>query len=111
MTTIQEILRTGWPTCTDWREAANRIDELEAQLAQYKADAAKNEIHLHIGKQVNRAYEVLPEGWEIAIHLERNAGTVYLIPPKGEPMPEFGGAEDFGYEISNAIDAAMKGTV
>lgn len=60
---------------------------------------------LSIGKAINRAARDLPEGWEIRIDLERDAGVVHLTDPEGnETMSE--GGELFSDQINAAIELA-----
>jgi hypothetical protein len=55
---------------------------------------------------VQRACGELPEGWEIQILLERDAGCVYLIDPNGE-RSDIDNADKFDWTIHEAIDAAL----
>ena len=73
----------------------------------------ETERHLSIGAAIERAAAELPEGYDLTIDLEKDAGTVtLLIPPLGDDeggqaLFDWGG-EPFGTQINMAIDRAIE---
>lgn len=71
------------------------------------------DLHERTGAAIQRAAKDLPEGYEITIEIERDAGVVRLfVPAYGDDeisavIDEFSG-DDIAYEIENAIDYAIE---
>ena len=81
---------------------------LIAQLEQAKADAARYKKEARTYQQIQRACGDLPDGWEIHICLEKDAGWVDLISPDGERTAVDTDHDDISYTIGDAIDAAIQ---
>lgn len=73
------------------------------------AMAPTQERWLEIGQAVERACEVLPEGFDLHIELERHAGSVRLYLPDDDASMDDFEADTFGGKINAAIDLATKG--
>jgi hypothetical protein len=69
--------------------------------------------HVSIGAAIERAAAELPEGYDLLIELEKDAGTVtLLIPPMGDDeggqaLHKWDG-DHFGHQINRAIDHAIE---
>lgn len=69
--------------------------------------------HVTIGAAIERAAAELPEGYDLMIEIEKDAGTVtLLIPPMGDDeggqaLHDWDG-DDFGHQINRAIDHAIE---
>jgi hypothetical protein len=69
--------------------------------------------HVSIGAAIERAAAELPEGYDLMIEIEKDAGTVtLLIPPMGDDeggqaLHDWEG-DHFGYQINKAIDYAIE---
>ena len=69
--------------------------------------------HVSIGAAIERAAAELPEGYDLMIELEKDAGTVtLLIPPMGDDesgqvLHDWDG-DHFGDQINKAIDHAIE---
>lgn len=80
-----------------------------AQEVSDQANAADSaEVDPGLSKEVYRACEVLPEGWEIRIVLEKGYGVVVLIDPRGgdHELPANGLMSD---ALRISVDAAIDG--
>jgi len=64
--------------------------------------------HLAIGRAIERAAETLPEGWEVFVNIERDAGWVVLCDPDGNVFSVDSGGH-FSEQINSAVDAARAG--
>lgn len=64
--------------------------------------------HLAIGRAIDRAAETLPEGWEIRIAIERDAGWVVFSDPDGN-MFRVDSGEPFSEQINSAVETAIAG--
>lgn len=62
---------------------------------------------LEIGKAIDRACEVLPDGCDLHIELERGAGGVRLYLPNVDACLDDFCGDTFGAKIDNAIGAAL----
>lgn len=62
---------------------------------------------LSIGRAIDRAAKLLPEGWEIRIEIERHSGSVILFGPDGERHDSDHG-ELFSEQIDSAIEEALE---
>ena len=91
--------------------AIKRIAELEAQLFATQPAAqgmdAETQRHAAIGKAIERACMDLPDGTEISVSLEKDAGTVTLIDQDGNEYENFSCDYGFAGVLNEAIDAAM----
>ena len=91
--------------------AIKRIAELEAQLFATQPAAqgmdAETQRHATIGKAIERACMDLPDGTEISVSLEKDAGTVTLIDQDGNEHTNFSTDCGFAGVLNEAIDAAM----
>lgn len=71
------------------------------------------DLHERTGAVIQKAAKDLPEGYEITIQIEKDAGIVILhTPPKGEhflgeSISDFGG-DDIAWEIEHAIEYAIQ---
>ena len=71
------------------------------------------ERHLSIGAAIERAAAELPDGYNLLIEVEKDAGTAtLLIPPMGDDedgqaLHEWDG-DHFGHQIDKAIDHAIE---
>lgn len=77
-----------------------------AQPAAQGLDA-ETQRHAAIGKAIERACMDLPDGTEISVSLEKDAGTVTLIDRDGNEHENF--CTDYGFAgvLNEAIDAAL----
>ena len=94
----------------DYIAAANpaTILKLLTELEQAKADAARYKKEARTYQQIQRACGDLPDGWEIHICLEKDAGWVDLISPDGERTAVDTDHDDISYTIGDAIDTAIQ---
>ena len=88
-----------------------RIKELEAQLSASQPAAqgmdAETQRRAAIGKAIERACMDLPDGTEISVSLEKDAGTVTLIDQDGNEHTNFSTDCGFAGVLNEAIDAAI----
>ena len=102
------------------RELANREQELhitidvlgrmfQGRAVGNAADACDAETRRQagIGKAIERACMDLPDGTEISVSLEKDAGTVTLIDQDGNEHTNFSTDCGFAGVLNEAIDAAM----
>ena len=102
------------------RELANREQELhitidvlgrmfQGRAVGNAADACDAETRRQagIGKAIERACMDLPDGTEISVSLEKDAGTVTLIDQDGNEYENFSCDYGFAGVLNEAIDAAM----
>ena len=86
------------------------IEQVLADLnAIYVSEEARCDVFAHrTGLALERAAEHLPEGWEIVVRVERNAGSVVLLADDGKGY-DFDDAdhECFAQQIEGAIDFAI----
>lgn len=61
--------------------------------------------NLAVGRAIERAAETLPEGWEVFINIERDAGEVVLCDPDGNVFSVDSGGT-FSEQINSAVEAA-----
>ena len=94
-------------------EAAAELRRLEAECERLKRDAERLKLSridrecLRIGKEVERAAELLPENYEVHIELEQGSGSVYLYDPNDKRRAFNDHGDGFSYSIKAAIDAAL----
>lgn len=60
-----------------------------------------------LGYRVEQAEQNLPEGWQLAVHVERGSAKVLLINPSGEQM-EIGTDVSLSGAVADALEAAQK---
>lgn len=63
---------------------------------------------LRIGQEIQRAAGELPDGYEMQICVERDAGWVVLYNPDGDVIELHSRGEGLSYDISQAIDEAKE---
>lgn len=67
-----------------------------------------NERHEAIGRAIERAAQVLPDGYTLEIHVKRGSGWVKLRAPDFETYPAaFNAGDSFYDQINDAIDTAL----
>ena len=107
LATLQAGLQAGLQAAApnaplyDPREVA-----FSAQPAAQGLDA-ETQRHAAIGKAIERACMDLPDGTEISVSLEKDAGTVTLIDQDGNEYENFSCDYGFAGVLNEAIDAAM----
>lgn len=83
-------------------ENADPLQALSDQAQEpSKSSCALNQL-------INRACSELPEGWNIRIEMERNAGWVELLNPDGEEVEFPSDHEHLADSLLDAIEAALK---
>jgi len=111
--TLQDELRHRCQHSTSSRDiqlmanAADRIDELvcklaETQLSEYDGSCLK------AGQYIQQACSELPDGYEIEICLEKDAGTVYLLDKYSDRIELCGDQGSFAADIFEAIEVAKE---
>ena len=96
---------TGLGGCSD-----KDVAELAAIFATHPTQQgldAETQRHATIGKAIERACMDLPDGTEISVSLEKDAGTVTLIDQDGNEYENFSCDYGFAGVLNEAIDAAM----
>ena len=68
---------------------------------------AETQRHAAIGKAIERACMDLPDGTEISVSLEKDAGTVTLIDQDGNEHENFSCDYGFAGVLNEAIDTAI----
>ena len=107
LATLQAGLQAGLQAAApnaplyDPREVA-----FSAQPAAQGLDAETRR-HAAIGKAIERACMDLPDGTEISVSLEKDAGTVTLIDQDGNEHENFSTDYGFAGVMNEAIDAAI----
>lgn len=82
------------------------FDHAATQPAAQGLDA-ETQRHAAIGKAIERACMDLPDGTEISVSLEKDAGTVTLIDQDGNEHENFSCDYGFAGVLNEAIDAAI----
>lgn len=102
---VEKIAEDAIELCT---QQANRVMELEAQVQALNREAVVLAEKAEMHDAINRACAELPEGYDLHIELEKNAGTVrlYLLDSDAD-VTDFGSDLGFVGEINAAIDAAI----
>ena|GEM_PF-3474712 len=123
------LLRLRQPATPDFERVASELEFAldglptpagapSQELLEAAALAAQNPVEgdaqqrrkdqrcLEIGRAAERAAEILPDGYEIRIDIERGAGTVHLIHPDGSEH-YVDNHDTFSDDINQAIDAAI----
>ncbi|WP_186214671.1 hypothetical protein [Burkholderia gladioli] len=102
-------------------EPGARVEELEALVKTLRAEL-KNTAHVANSNErkrrhynpiynddpVQRACGELPEGWEIRISLEKDAGTIDVYDSDGNNIDFQSDADHFDWRIHEAIDTALE---
>ena len=103
LATLQAGLQAAAPNAPlyDPREVA-----FSAQPAAQGLDAETRR-HAAIGKAIERACADLPDGTEISVSLEKDAGTVTLIDQDGNEHENFSTDYGFAGVLNEAIDTAI----
>ncbi len=96
---------TGLGGCSD-KDVAELAAIFATQPAAQGLDA-ETQRHAAIGKAIERACMDLPDGTEISVSLEKDAGTVTLIDQDGNEYENFSCDYGFAGVLNEAIDAAM----
>jgi hypothetical protein len=67
------------------------------------------------GEAIQRAAKELPDGYELRIEIEKDAGSVEITVPEDDPfkqsefgVDDFGSGDTFSDQINNAIDYAKE---
>ena len=98
------------------KRLTDALQEMTAERDALKADAERTKLTrierecLLIGKEIQRAAGELPEGYEIEILVERGYGGVTLNKPNYTQVEFNDTVDGLSHCITQAIDAAMKGT-
>lgn len=102
---VEKIAEDAIELCT---QQANRVMELEAQVQALNREAVVLAEKAEMHDAINRACAELPEGYDLHIELEKNAGTVrlYLLDSDAD-VTDFGSDLGFVGEINASIDAAI----
>ena len=83
------------------------VDSTTWFYAKKRAAARDVERWIGIGKAIERACMDLPDGTEISVSLEKDAGTVTLIDRDGNEHENFSCDYGFAGVLNEAIDAAL----
>jgi len=89
------------------RDARKTVSASATEAPQAQADARDVERWMGIGKAIERACADLPDGTEISVSLEKDAGTVTLIDQDGNEHENFSTDYGFAGVMNEAIDAAI----
>lgn len=102
-----QMAYAGWDAAT--QQSAARIAALEAEVLALRKDAERLAEKAAIHDAINRACSELPEGYDLHIELEKNAGSVrlYLLDSDCD-ITDFGSDLTFVETINAAIDAAIE---
>jgi hypothetical protein len=86
---------------------SQRITRLEAELAAAKAQLPPQHWNAAYNTDaLQRACAELPEGWEIKIGLEKDAGWIDLYTPTGEQIDLVNDADSIYWAVHTAVDKA-----
>lgn len=95
----------------DYDAMAAERDQLKAEVEALRKDAF---FHRHTQRQaelyqnVQMAAGSLPDGWQVVIEIERDAGTVSLLDGDGEAVDEeFGDSGDLADQVAEALKYAV----
>lgn len=61
-----------------------------------------------LGFRIDRASQELPEGWQLAVHVERGFVTVLLISPSGQQVPLDDSIESVSERVFRAVSVAER---
>jgi hypothetical protein len=90
-------------------DQAATIGRLEAELAAARAQLPPQHWNaVYNTDALNRACAELPEGWEIKIGLEKDAGWIDLYTPTGEQIDLVNSADTIYWMVHAAIDHARQ---
>lgn len=65
------------------------------------------EFNQRLGAAIERAAELLPDGWQVSIDVERGAGSVVLYGPDGPVDSDSYQGDDLADTIENAVASAL----
>jgi hypothetical protein len=111
MTTTDLIARLRLMSSGLEQQAADALETLQRERDEAVAKLNAEPKHwnpVYNTDPVQRACGELPEGFEIEIGLERDAGWVGLCGPDGAMIEFDDDADHFDWKIHAAIDAAIK---
>ena len=63
-----------------------------------------------LGFRIDRASQELPEGWQLAVHVERGTVAVLLVNPDGQQVPLDESIESVSERVFRAVSKADSGT-
>jgi hypothetical protein len=90
-------------------ELATIVTRLEAELAAARAQLPPRHWNAAYNKDaLQRACAELPEGWEIKIGLEKDAGWIDLYTPTGEQIDLVNDADSIYWAVHAAVDKARQ---
>lgn len=85
----------------------DKVNQLRAEAEALKKDA---EHRAPLNEAIQRAAGELPNGWEIRLCVERDAGWVELYDPDGNDIEDFAtDAERLDYTVIDALEHALQG--
>lgn len=104
------------------RKLIDRLDQHLRQLAPHQRERDSGVLlreafdmltaqigNAAIGAAVQRAAGELPEGYDLHIEIERDAGCVRLyLPDSDASLADFGGGDTFADEINSAVDCVTR---
>lgn len=117
-TVVEHLKREAKNDAIAYKAAIERQDEIRAERDQLKAEneVLRNDafFHRHTQRQaelyqnVQMAAGSLPDGWQVVIEIERDAGTVSLLDGDGEAVDEeFGDSGDLADQVAEALKYAV----
>ena len=93
-----------------WSDRSTLLAKLlaaEAELSRAREERATLTRDAAIGAAIQRAAGELPDGWNIAIDVERGAGSVYLHGPDDSEAMDVDSDNRLAAEINVATDRAL----
>ena len=88
----------------------DQVARNRALLAERDALAKALDRQVPLHDAIQRAAGDLPEGWEIRLCVERDAGWVELYDPDGNDIEDFAtDAERLDYTVNDALEHALQG--
>lgn len=97
--------KDGWEESPVYTE--QQVRAMLSTGVQAQADAQDTDRWMGIGKAIERACMDLPDGTEISVSLEKDAGTVTLIDQDGNEHENFSCDYGFAGVLNEAIDVAI----
>ncbi|ANF25999.1 hypothetical protein [Stutzerimonas stutzeri] len=95
---------------TETRETRDLRSERDALLAERDALKKALDRQVPLNEAIQRAAGELPNGWEIRLCVERDAGWVELYDPDGNDIEDFAtDAERLDYTVIDALEHALQG--
>lgn len=115
---VEHLKREAKNDAIAYKAAIERQDEIRAERDQLKSEveALRNDafFHRHTQRQaelyqnVQMAAGSLPDGWQVVIEIERDAGTVSLLDADGEAVDEeFCDSGDLADQVAEALKYAV----